>query len=186
MIKTLFDINVRKSFIQLFHIIYKAKKSKEIININELLKAEWLKEISNEIKNYEYNFKKDFEELYKTIIKDNAKNNIINIDIKNIFEENKEEISPFDGMCCCLNEEENSYEEKRKKRKGKEEEFSKDFDFEKETEKQISESMEKNTDKLMAFQKEENEDEDISEIILFPKKKLLQIQLNLEVRKINQ
>ena len=181
MIKALFDINVPKSFIQLFHIISKAKKSKEIININELLKAEWLKEISNEIKNYEYNFKKDFEELYKTIIKDNAKNNIINIDIKNIFEENKEEISPFDGMCCCLNEEENSYEEKRKKRKGKEEEFSKDFDFEKETEKQISESMEKNTDKLMAFQKEENEDEDISEIILFPKKKLLQVQLNLEV-----
>ena len=98
---------------------------------------------------------------------------MINIDIKNIFEENKEEISPFDGMCCCLNEEENSYEEKRKKRKGKEEEFSKDFDFEKETEKQISESMEKNTDKLMAFQKEENEDEDISEIILFPKKKII-------------
>ena len=173
MIKALFDINVPKSFIQLFHIISKAKKSKEIININELLKAEWLKEISNEIKNYEYNFKKDFEELYKTIIEDNVKNNMINIDIKNIFEENKEEISPFDGMCCCLNEEENSYEEKRKKRKGIEVEFSKDFDFEKEKEKQISENMEKNTDKLMAFQKEENEDEDISEIILFPKKKII-------------
>ena len=117
MIKTLFDINVPKSFIQFFHIIIKAKKSKEIININELLKAEWLNEISDEIKNYEYNFKKDFEELYKTIIDDNVKNNMINIDIKNIFEENKEEISPFDGTWCCLNEEENSYEEKRKKRK---------------------------------------------------------------------
>ena len=173
MIKTLYDINVPKSFIQFFHIIIKAKKSKEIININELLKAEWLNEINNEIKNYEYNFKKDFEELYKTIIEDNIKKNIINIDIKDILDENKEEISPFDGTWCSLNEEENSYEEKRKKRKGKEEEFSKDFDFEKETEKQISESMEKNTDKLMAFQKEENEDEDISEIILFPKKKII-------------
>ena len=104
MIKTLFDINIPESFIKLFHIIIKAKKSKEVININELLKTEWLNEINDEIQSYEDIFKKDFEELYKTIIEDNVKNNIINIDIKNILEENKEEISPFNKFYSCFDE----------------------------------------------------------------------------------
>ena len=98
------DINVSKSFIQFFHIIYKAKKSKELININELLKAEWLNEITNEIKNYEITFKKDLEKIYENIIEDNAKNNIINIDIKNILDENNEEISPFNKFYSCFDE----------------------------------------------------------------------------------
>ena len=103
MIKTLFDINVPKSFINFFHIIFKAKKSKELININEIIKTQWLNEINNEIKNYEEIFKIDFEELYKTIIEDINKKNIINIDIKNILEENNEEISPFHELYNYFN-----------------------------------------------------------------------------------
>ena len=90
MIKILYDINVPKQFIDLFHIIIKAKKSKELININELLKDEWLNDVRDEIQIIENNFKKDLEELYKTIIDDYIKNSAINIDIKSILDENKE------------------------------------------------------------------------------------------------
>ena len=90
MIKILYDINVPKQFIDFFHIIIKAKKSKELININELLKDEWLNDVRDEIQIIENNFKKDLEELYKTIIDDYIKNSAINIDIKSILDENKE------------------------------------------------------------------------------------------------
>ena len=91
MIKSIYNIYVPEKFIEFFHIIIKAKKLKEIININELLKTEWLIDLNNEIQKYEDNFKKDFQELYKTIIEDYIKTNQINIDINNILDENKEE-----------------------------------------------------------------------------------------------
>ena len=90
MMKILYDINVPEQFIDFFHIIIKAKKSKELININELLKDEWLNDVRDEIQIIENNFKKDLEELYKTIIDDYIKNSAINIDIKSILDENKE------------------------------------------------------------------------------------------------
>ena len=91
MIKSIYNIYVPEKFIEFFHIIIKAKKLKEIININELLKTEWLIDLNDEIQKYEDNFKKDFQELYKTIIEDYIKTNQINIDINNILDENKEE-----------------------------------------------------------------------------------------------
>ena len=189
MIKTLFDINVSESFIKLFHIIIKAKKSKELIKINELFKTEWLIEISNEIKNYENIFKKDFEELYKTIIEDKAKKNIINIDIKNILKENKKEISLIDKIFSFFSGENlkeksninnenfyglnnnssvNSYEEEEEDENSYElgigkfiEEDFMNFGFKKEKERKR---------KFMDLLKGEYEDDEISKIKLIPKK----------------
>ena len=76
-----------------FHIILNAKKYKEQINIKDLLCDEWLSELSKNIENCENNFKKNFKILYKTITEDNVKQSTINIDIKNIFDENKNVIN---------------------------------------------------------------------------------------------
>ena len=64
MLKLLDNINISEEFLEFFHLIIKAKKSKKLININELLKNEWLNEIGKNVLKYKNNFKEDFEELY--------------------------------------------------------------------------------------------------------------------------
>ena len=89
MISYTYDIDISKQFLNFFHILIEAKKSKDLVNINELLKNEWLNEISkNEIK-YDIDFKNDFNKLYETIIEDNEKKNLMEIDIDDIFEKKK-------------------------------------------------------------------------------------------------
>ena len=91
--KNLYNINISAEFLEFFHIILNAKKFKELVNIKDLLNNKWLSELSQDIESYENNFKKDFKILYETIIEDNIKQNSINVDIKNILDENKNEIN---------------------------------------------------------------------------------------------
>ena len=118
MLKLLDNINISKEFLEFFHIIINAKKSKELVDINELLKNEWLNEIEKDIVKYKNIFKEDFEELYNIIIEDNIKNSTINIDIKNIienkntelysnlkFEENNDNEEIYTNKNKCLKEE---------------------------------------------------------------------------------
>ena len=92
MLKNIYDINISEQFLNFFHVIIDAGKNNNIININDLLKNEWLNEINNNFKTVEENFKKDFNELYVTIIEDNIKNSSIEIDIENILEEKEKNI----------------------------------------------------------------------------------------------
>ena len=89
-LKTLYNINISEKFINFFHILIDAKKSKQTININELLKNEWLEEIKQDLEFIENTFKKDFKIFYEEIIKDNIEKNKINIDIKDILDESQE------------------------------------------------------------------------------------------------
>ena len=89
-LKTLYNINISEKFINFFHILIDAKKSKQTININELLKNEWLEEIKQDLEFIENTFKKDFKIFYEEIIEDNIEKNKINIDIKNILDESQE------------------------------------------------------------------------------------------------
>ena len=92
LLKTLHNIDISKEFLNFFHIIINAKKSKEILSINDLLKNEWLKDIYDDINIVENNFKEYFKETYKLIIEENIKESSIEIDIKNLIEEDKKEI----------------------------------------------------------------------------------------------
>ena len=92
LLKDTYNLNISEKFQNFFHILIKAKKSNELIDINDLLKNEWLNDINKDIKLFENNFKKEFNELYRAIIEDNEKNNSINIDIKNILDEDINEI----------------------------------------------------------------------------------------------
>ena len=88
-LKGLFNIKISNQFLNFFNILIKKIHSKELCDINEFLNNEWINEINDNIKEIENDFKKDFDELYKTIIDNNKKENIINIDIKNILDEDK-------------------------------------------------------------------------------------------------
>ena len=90
-LKALYNINISEKFINFFHILIEAKKSKKIVNINDLLNNEWINEIEKDYENIENKFKNDFKIFYEEIIKDNIENNKINIDINNILEESQKE-----------------------------------------------------------------------------------------------
>ena len=90
-LKALYNINISEKFLNFFHILIDAKKSKKILNIKDLLNNEWLNEIEKDLENIEHKFKNDFKIIYEEIIKNNIENNKINIDIKNILEEAQKE-----------------------------------------------------------------------------------------------
>ena len=96
-LKSYYDINISEKFIKFFDILINAKKSKKLIDINDLFKNEWLNEIiNNDIKSIENNFRDYFTELYKIIIEDNIKKSKIDIDIKNLLDESKTQM-PYDN-----------------------------------------------------------------------------------------
>ena len=64
------DIKISEQFINFFHILRDAKNNDKSVNINNLLKNEWLSEINNDIKKYQEIFKTDFQCLYDKIIED--------------------------------------------------------------------------------------------------------------------
>ena len=90
-LKVFYNINISEKFIKFFHILIDAKKSKKIIDINELLNDEWLNEVGKDYENSENIFKKDFKIFYEEIIKENVERSKINIDINNILEKPREE-----------------------------------------------------------------------------------------------
>ena len=51
------NFKLSKEFLDFFHILISAKKSKELIDINELLQNEWLKEVINDTQEHENIFK---------------------------------------------------------------------------------------------------------------------------------
>ena len=115
-LKALYNINISEKFLNFFHILIDAKKSKKILNIKDLLNNEWLNEIEKDLENIENKFKNDFKIIYEEIIKNNIENNKINIDIKNILEEAQKEPkkyfeypeSSFNNY-SCNNESEDHY-----------------------------------------------------------------------------
>ena len=90
-----YNINLSPQFMDFFHILINAKKFKVVININDLIKHEWLNEVNNKDKIIENNFKKDFKNYYQIIIDNNEKDSKINLDIKDILEENRNEINIY-------------------------------------------------------------------------------------------
>ena len=78
------NFHLSKEFLNFFHILISAKTSKELVDIKELLKNEWLKEINNDIQEYQNIFKNYFSQLYKFMIEANEIKYSIDINI-NVF-----------------------------------------------------------------------------------------------------
>ena len=95
-LKTIYKINLSENFLKFFLLLINAKKSKELVNISDLLKNEWICHIYQDIENSEMNFKKDFKELYENCIDDYEKSNNYDFDTKKYLNETKNEIQ-FDN-----------------------------------------------------------------------------------------
>ena len=79
------NFKLSKEFLDFFHILISAKKSKELIDINELLQNEWLKEVINDTQEHENIFKYYFSQIYQFIIDGNEAKYSINIDINDFI-----------------------------------------------------------------------------------------------------
>ena len=87
MMKT-FNINISEEFFNFFHILINAKKSKEIVDIDNLLKNEWLNDINQELEMCKNKFLNDFKQIYEKIIENREIKNKIDIDLKDIIDIN--------------------------------------------------------------------------------------------------
>ena len=83
-----FNINISKEFFNFFHILINAKKLKEIVDIDNLLKNEWLDEINQQLEICKNKFLNDFKNIYQKIIEDREIENKIDIDLKDIIDIN--------------------------------------------------------------------------------------------------
>ena len=92
-----YNIDVSQQFLDFFHVLIKSKKSKELIDIDILLKNKWLNEVINAIPKYKEIFKNDFKYLYETIMENKEITDKINIDIKNFIDEYENEV-------CIIND----------------------------------------------------------------------------------
>jgi serine/threonine protein kinase len=86
LIETTHNIKVSKEFKAFFDNLLKSKND---LNINELINNEWLKEVEINQNKIEKNFKKDFEKYYNIII-DSKKCKIFDIDLSSILEKRNE------------------------------------------------------------------------------------------------
>ena len=93
LLKNIYNIEVSKQFLNFFHILINAKKSKELVNIKDLLNNEWICHIYKDIKKHETNFKNVFRKLFDNIVEDYEKENTIHVDIENILEIDTKEYS---------------------------------------------------------------------------------------------
>ena len=85
-------IYVPENFLKFFKILINSKITKELVDIDTLLKDEWLEEVINDIEKYRNIFKDDFKVLYKTIIDDNEKMNKVDTEYGKLVEESEDEI----------------------------------------------------------------------------------------------
>ena len=82
------NINITKEFLDFLHILIKAKLSTEIVDIDDLLKNDWLNEITDKYEITKAKFYEDFKKIYQNIIEDRELENKINIDINDIIDIN--------------------------------------------------------------------------------------------------
>lgn len=83
-----FDIKISEEFLNFFHILIKAKLSKEIIDIDNLLKNEWLNEVNDRYEISKVKFYEDFERMYQSIIEDRTIENKFDINLDDIIDKN--------------------------------------------------------------------------------------------------
>ena len=76
------NINISDKFIDFFHLIIYAKKSNDLLEIDEIMKNEWLSKICNDLEIHQKNFENDFKIMNKTIRKIRNEENKFEINIK--------------------------------------------------------------------------------------------------------
>ena len=87
------NINISKQALDFIHILIDAKKEKKFVDINELLKNEWLNEIRNNEQIHYNIFREDFTNLYNLIIDGNKKENTIDVNSNDMFDIDNEAFS---------------------------------------------------------------------------------------------
>ena len=86
------NVAVSENFLKFFKVLIDSKTAKEIMNIDILLKDEWLKEVINDIEKYRTIFKNDFKILYETIIDDNEVMNKVNTEYEYMVDVSENEV----------------------------------------------------------------------------------------------
>ena len=87
------NINISKQALDFIHILIDAKKEKKFVDINDLLKNEWLNEIRNNEQIHYNIFREDFTNLYNLIIDGNKKENTIDVNSNDMFDIDNEAFS---------------------------------------------------------------------------------------------
>ena len=102
-----YNIKISDEFLHFIHNLFdsilKAKYSKEILNIDQFLKSDWLNEIRTDYETNQINFKKDLKKLSSNILENIDKNYTFNIDINKIIDLNPQtkNVSPFGIFALC-------------------------------------------------------------------------------------
>ena len=91
LMKDLCVIDISKEFLIFFHILITSKKSKDVIDINELLKNEWFNEIINDIPKYQDIFKDYFKNLYQGIMENNEMQYKFDVDVNDFVDKFEKE-----------------------------------------------------------------------------------------------
>ena len=87
------NIIISKQALDFIHILIDAKKEKKFVDINDLLKNEWLNEIRNNEQIHYNIFREDFTNLYNLIIDGNKKENTIDVNSNDMFDIDNEAFS---------------------------------------------------------------------------------------------
>ena len=85
------DIDISGQFINFFHLLINSKISNNLIEIEEIMKNEWLNEVNNNLVISQKNFENDFKIMNDKIIGNRNLENKIEVDINNIININKKE-----------------------------------------------------------------------------------------------
>ena len=88
-ITDVFDIS--EQFINFFHLLINSKISNNSIEIEEIMKNEWLDEVNNNLVISQKSFENDFKIMYEKILEKRNEENKIEVDINNIIDINKKE-----------------------------------------------------------------------------------------------
>ena len=87
------NIIISKQALDFIHILIDAKKEKKFVDINDLLKNEWLIGIRNNEQIHYNIFREDFTNLYNLIIDGNKKENTIDVNSNDMFDIDNEAFS---------------------------------------------------------------------------------------------
>ena len=92
-LKIIDDIIISEQFVGFFHLLIYRKILNNIIDIEEIMKNEWLNEVNNNLIIHQKNFEKDFQIMHLTVMENRKQENKIKIDfnINNIININNKE-----------------------------------------------------------------------------------------------